>query len=104
MTKFQRTKFRQAAAYIYYDGQFVARFKYQKSSIGSFIKFLREHFTVEEYFDRIAAGETPLKIVESKGYLFPVIRRKLREAGYDDTMEGYEQYRFDMTKKTAGYI
>lgn len=99
MTEFQKNKFRQAAAYVYYEGKFVARFKYQKSAIGSFIKFLREHFTVEEYFDRIAAGEMPLKIVESKGYLLPVFRRKLREAGYDDTAEGFAQYRFDMNRK-----
>lgn len=101
MAEFEKNKFRQAAAYVYYNGELIARFKYQKSAIGSFIKFLREHFTVEEYFARLEAGETPLKIASSKGYLLPVIRRKLREAGYDDTMEGYEQYRFDMNKKTA---
>ena len=99
--KFEKSKFRQAAAYVYYNGELIARFKYQKSAIGSFIKFLREHFTVEEYFSRLEAGEAPLRIVESKGYLLPVIRRKLREAGYDDTMEGYQQYRFDMNRKTS---
>jgi hypothetical protein len=99
MAEFEKNKFRQAAAYVYYGDKFVARFKYQKSAVGSFIKFLREHFTVEEYFDRIEAGESPLKIVESKGYLLPTIRRFLREHGYDDTMEGYNQYRFDSNRR-----
>lgn len=99
--RFTRQGFRQDAMWVYYNGRFVARFKWQKSAVGSFIKFLREHFTVEEYFSRLDAGETPIEIVESKGYLVPVIRRKLREAGYDDTIEGYRQYRFDMNKKSA---
>ncbi len=101
MTQFDRQKFRQAAAYVFYNDRFVARFKYQKSSIGSFVKFLREHFTVEEYFDRIEAGETPMAIVASKGYLLPTTRRILRAHGYEDTAEGYARYRFDMNRKTS---
>lgn len=99
--RFTREGFRQDAMWVYYNDRFVARFKWQKSAAGSFIKFLRNNFTVEEYFDRLEAGESPLEIVQSKGYLLPVIRRKLREAGYPDTMEGFEQYHFDMNRKTA---
>ena len=101
MTKFTREGFRQDSIYLHYDGKFVARFKYQKSAMGSFIKFLRANFTVEEYFTRLEAGEGPLTIVESKGYLLPTTRRILRQHGYDETVEGYAQYRFDMNRKTA---
>jgi hypothetical protein len=100
MTKFDRESFRQDAMYITYNGKFVARFKYQKSAMGSFIKFLRNHFTVEEYFGRMEAGESPLKILESKGYILPHVKRILRQAGYEDTMEGFKRYLFDKRTTT----
>lgn len=100
MTQFDRNKFRQAGMWVYYDSKFVGRFKYQKSAIGSFIKFLRANFTVEEYFDRIEAGENPLTIVSEKGFLLPSMKKFLRDRGYDDTKEGYEQYRFDINRSS----
>lgn len=93
MTKFDKSKFRQDAMFIHYENRFVARLKHQKSAIGSFIKFIRDNFTVEEYFARLDAGELPLNIVESKGYLHPTTRRFLRSKGYPDTAEGYSAYR-----------
>jgi hypothetical protein len=101
MSIFERTMFRQEAEYIKYNGKFVARFKYQKSAMGSFIKFLRENFTVEEYFGRMEAGEPPLKIVQSKGYLLPHVRRILRQHGYPETVEGFNGYIKDMARKRA---
>ena len=53
----------------YVNREFVARFKYVKRNMGPFMTFLRKNFTVEEYFDRYDAGETPLDIVKSKGYI-----------------------------------
>jgi len=47
---------------------FVARFKYGKSRKASFLTFLIKNVTVEEYFARMADDETPIGIVESKGY------------------------------------
>jgi hypothetical protein len=97
--KFDRELFHQDSMYVMYDGRFVARFKYQKSGMGSFISFLRKHFTVEEYFSRMDAGEAPLTILESKGYILPHIRRILKQHGYDPTREGFKQYLFDQRAK-----
>ena len=68
---------------------FVARCKYGRGK-GSFITFLKKNFTVEEYFDRLNAGEYPLPILESKGYVLPHIKKWLKEAGLPETREGYE--------------
>ena len=98
MAKFERESFRQDAMYVYYEGRFVARFKYKKSAIGSFIAFIRKNFTVEEYFGRLDAGEGPLTIAESKGYVLPHIRKWLRDRGYPETQEGFAQWRKDSYK------
>jgi hypothetical protein len=54
--------------------EFVARFKHVKYG-RAFAAFLRKNFTVEEYFNRLNAGEAPLTILESKGFVPPHIRR-----------------------------
>lgn len=56
------------------ERKFVARFKQVKGH-KSFIKFLKAHFTVEEYFAERAkdANNGPLEILERKGYLLPHI-------------------------------
>ena len=62
--------------YFSVEEKFVARFKYaaQRSRKAGFIKFLVNNFTPEEYFSRTAyradgsLGETPLGVLESKGY------------------------------------
>ena len=95
MTKFEKDKFVADAMYIHYQGRFVARFKYKKSAMGSFIAFIRKNFTVEEYFGRMDAGEGPLTIAESKGYILPHIRKWLRDRGYPVTQEGFAQWRKD---------
>ena len=73
---------------LYKDRKFVARFR--TAGIGSFATCLRKNFTVEEYFARMDAGESPLPIAQSKGYLLPHIKRWLREGGYPVTPAGYE--------------
>ena len=69
---------------------FVARFKY-RSPAGSFMTILRKKFTVEEYFTRLDAGETPIDIAESKGYLQPHIKRELKRKGYPITKAGFNR-------------
>ena len=99
MTSFKKENFRKDGMYLsyvldetseFYDpqenyrGKFVARFKYQRGAAGTFQTFLIKNFTVEEYFDRLTAGEAPLTILESKGYILPPIKRR----GYPVTPEG----------------
>jgi hypothetical protein len=75
------------------DAKFVARFKYgAKSSAGPFMTFLRKNFTVEEYFARLDAGESPLPIAKSKGFMLSHIKKYLREGGYPVTPAGFDQY------------
>jgi len=59
--------------YLTYQGKFVARFKYlqPRRSATAFQRFLCARFTPEEYFARLAAGEAPLPIAESKGFILP---------------------------------
>ena len=69
----------------------IARLKYgAKSSAKSMARFLINHFTVEEYLDRIADGEMPLDIVGAKGYLLLHIRQWLKRDGFPQTTEGYK--------------
>jgi len=89
--------------YIFYESDnpnfqpkfsFVARLKYgAKTSAPSFRKFLIDHFTVEEYFERITNNEMPLDILKSKGYLLLHIRQWLKRDGYPQTVEGYQTWR-----------
>ena len=97
MTMFQKEMFEARGECVtYFAGgersKVVARFKYQKSGKASFISCLIKNFTVEEYFSRMEAGESPLKIAESKGYLLPHIKKHLKSVGYPSTPAGFEQY------------
>jgi hypothetical protein len=89
MTKFVKSEFT-PGEYAAYGGKFVARFK--RGGRGSFLTFLCKNFTVEEYFSRLDAGEMPLKILESKGYILPHIKKYLKEGGYPVTPEGYQNF------------
>ena len=67
--------------------RFVARFKY--GGMVAFKKFLRENFTVDEYFDLLEnEGMAPLKILETKGYVSPKVAKILKMRGYPMTLEG----------------
>ena len=87
MTKFVNKNFNYDGMYLKYDGKFVARFKY--GGMVAFKKFLRENFTVEEYFDLLEnEGLAPLKVLETKGYVSPNVARILKMRGYPMTLEG----------------
>ena len=87
MTKFVNKNFNYDGMYLKYDGKFVARFKY--GGMVAFKKFLRDNFTVEEYFDLLEnEGMAPLKVLETKGYVSPNVARILKMRGYPMTLEG----------------
>lgn len=95
MTKFIKDSF-SGSEYVNYTmpngtSKFVARFKYVRGSKASFLTFLAKNFTVEEYFARLDAGESPLPILQSKGYMQPHIKKHLKEMGYPVTPEGLTQ-------------
>ena len=98
MTKFTKENLIKEGKYLFYqpaggtykDRKFVARFR--TAGVGSFATCLRKNFTVEEYFDRMDAGESPLPIAQSKGYLLPHIKRWLKKDGYPTTKAGYDAW------------
>ena len=90
MTKFVNKNFDYDGMYLKYGGKFVARFKY--GGMVSFKKFLRENFTVEEYFDLLENQDLPpLKVLETKGYVSPNVAKILKRRGYPMTLEGMNQ-------------
>ena len=91
MTQFVNKDFRYDGMYLTYgeDRRFVARFK--NGGMVAFKKFLRENFTVEEYFDLLDSGMAPLKVLETKGYVSPVVARRLKEKGYPVNQHGYKK-------------
>lgn len=96
MTAFNRENINTYRGWVEYyipggDRKFVARFKYAKDGMGSFITFLIKNFTVEEYFSRLDAGEGPLTILQSKGYLQPHIKKMLKAGGYEVSAAGYKK-------------
>lgn len=54
--------------YSVFGGKVIARFKHSQKIRGRFITFLIKNFTVDEYLGRLAAGETPIDILKSKGF------------------------------------
>jgi len=104
MTKFIKERF-SGTEYVNYvtpegTSKFVARFKYAKGSKASFLTFLTKNFTVEEYFGRLEQGESPLPILQSKGFIQPHIKKMLKEQGYPVTQAGFEQLVQDNVAKT----
>jgi hypothetical protein len=104
MTKFTKENFHKDGEYLNYgfvglrngefvrDVRFVGRFKAGYATTASeFKSFLIKNFTVEEYFAaREKGGEegTPLKILESKGFVSKWVKEQLRRAGFPETLEG----------------
>ena len=97
MTRFTKENLVKEGKYLFYqpaggtygDRKFVARFR--TAGVGSFATCLRKNFTVEEYFGRRDAGESPLPIAQSKGYLLPHIKKWLKQGGYPVNKAGREQ-------------
>lgn len=98
MSKFIKSEFGEGE-FATYGGKFVARFK--RGGRGSFLTFLCKNFEVEEYFTLLDAGEAPLKILQTKGYVLPHIQKILKEFNYPVTVEGYNKMLDD---KIAGRI
>jgi len=101
-TKTNLTKFGDTVSY--FDGEkshFVARSKYKSGSLGGMITFLIKNFTAEEYLGRLVAGEYPLPIMESKGYIQPHIKKWLKEAGLPVTREGYQTF---VSQRTTTHV
>jgi len=98
MTRFTKENLIKEGKYLFYqpaggtygDRKFVARFR--TAGVGSFATCLRKNFTVEEYFGRLDAGECPLPIAESKGYILPHIKKWLKKDGYPVTRAGYDAW------------
>ena len=98
MTKFVNKNFHYNGMYLHYgegaDRKFVARFK--NGGVVAFKKFLRENFTIEEYFellgpqDSLSCGMAPLKVLETKGYVSPTVCRTLKRKGYPQTQAGFK--------------
>ena len=90
MTKFVNKNFETNGTYLWYRVNgglfFVARFKY--GGMVAFKKFLRDNFTVEEYFGLLESGMAPLKVLETKGYVSPNVAKILKMRGYPMTLEG----------------
>lgn len=79
---------------------FVARFKYN-GGYKTFMNFLIKNFTCEEYFGRLDAGESPLSVLESKGFVSPHVKKLLKRLGYPTTSAGQKQYLDDQVKLKA---
>ena len=70
------------------ERKFVANFSKRGGGKATFMKFLIKNFTVEEYFEMLDANISPLKIVETKGYVLPHIKKWLKERGLPQTQAG----------------
>ena len=70
--KFEKKLFVKDGPYCMYpvNGKltFVARFKHVPTRRTKFVAFLIKNFTVEEYFDALAFGESPLGAAMQKGF------------------------------------
>jgi len=94
MTKFVNKNFNYNGEYLFYRvpgeelKRFVARFK--RGGMVSFKKFLRDNFTVEEYFGLLDSGMAPLRALETKGYISPNVAKILKMRGYPMTLEGID--------------
>jgi hypothetical protein len=72
----------------YGNNEFVARFKYVKFA-GAFKNFLIKNFTTDEYFSRYKAGESPLDILESKGFVTPQAKKLCKKHNMVPSKENY---------------
>ena len=104
MTAFTKENLIKNAEYIRYvtpenhRGRLVARFKYNKSAMNTFMTHLRKNWTVEDYFAKEEEGLSPLEIVELTGYISPHIKKWLKRSGYPVTPAGYKQWLSDQVK------
>ena len=107
MTKFQKELFSYSGGFLMYGNgyperaKFVARFKYSSRDRAGFQSFLIKNFAPEEYFGRLDAGEAPVKILESKGYVSTTVKKILKDMGFAPTIEGFRRYLDSQVAKYA---
>ena len=116
MTQFDKTKFSYHGGYLMYNGTyegqptyeevygkdkihpsrigmpvelFIARLKYVFFQ-GAFKNFLAKNFTVEEYATRYKNGESPLTMLEEKGFMTPMAKKLCKQNGMKPTQENYK--------------
>jgi|TARA_R110000803_G_scaffold99316_1_gene167352 hypothetical protein len=91
MSKFNNDNFRYNNTILTYQNRFVARFR--NGGVVAFKQFLRENFEVEVYFNLLEGYKVaPIRILETKGYVSPIVCKQLRKAGYPTTQEGLQAY------------
>jgi hypothetical protein len=63
--RFQKSLFETKGDCVFYQGKFVARFKWRKAPVtkAMFLKRLIAEHTVESYFSKLASGKAPLQIL-----------------------------------------
>jgi hypothetical protein len=101
MSVFNKDLFSFDGMYLMYGSEnrkFVARFKGRGDRAG-FVKFLMKNFTPCEYFGALAAGGTPVGVLETKGYVSATVKKILKSCGYEPTFEGKEKYLADQVAK-----
>lgn len=101
MSKFVKAEFHNDGPYLTYgaDRKFMARFKYTLRDRAGFVAFLVKHMTVEEYFAARNAGQSPLDILEARGYISATVRKILQRMGYPETQEGRKAYLDDQVRE-----
>ena len=122
MTQFNKDDFRFDGMYLMYTGEqgycteyygedahptrvgkardmFIARFKYGSKPWKTWVNFMVKNFTVEEYATRIAHNETPVAIMQSKGFLEPALKKQCKKAGYPQTVAGWKQMIHDSVQR-----
>ena len=102
---FKKENFNYDGMYLMYNlnpdqhNEFVARFKYVKFA-GAFKSFLIKNFTTDEYFSRYKAGESPLDILESKGFVTPQAKKLCKKHDMVANKENYMKcIRIEMEKR-----
>jgi hypothetical protein len=89
MAKFVKENFNYDGMYLSYQGEFVARFK--RGGMATFRNFLVKNFDVNEYFNA-RLTDSPLPILEAKGYVTPSMKKSLIRMGYEPTQAGKTAY------------
>lgn len=83
-----RGAFSYHGGYLTYYGYFIGRWKYGKSGMGEFKRFLMKNFTPDQYLDAIEQkGATPMGVLEAAGFISKQEREKCRKYGLEETRQ-----------------
>ena len=92
MNTFVKANFKIAGDMVYYNDNFVARFKHCKRDRTHFLNFLTANFTPDEYQNMLVEGYTPTDALKTKGYVSTTVKRILKQEGYPQTQAGFQQF------------